>query len=92
MTEQAKRALIDRYLDAYNDFDVDGMMATVHPAVEFEDVSGGEVNASASAPSPASRPSSRCGSEVPRRCYPVTPLVPAQPGRPPASFRRNAAT
>lgn len=48
MTEQEKRDLIDRYLDAYNSFDVGGMMATVHPEVEFENVSGGEVNAAAS--------------------------------------------
>lgn len=48
MTEQEKRNLIGRYLDAYNSFDVDGMIATVHSEVEFENVSGGEVNASAS--------------------------------------------
>lgn len=48
MTDLEKRALVDRYLAAYNAFDVDGMMDTVHPAVEFEDVSGGEVTASAS--------------------------------------------
>lgn len=48
MTSQEKRALIDRYLDAYNAFDVEGMMGTLHPTVEFENVAGGEVNASAS--------------------------------------------
>ena len=48
MTDQEKRALIDRYLTAYNAFDVDAMMETLHPAVEFENVAGGEVNASAS--------------------------------------------
>ncbi len=48
MTDQEKRTLIDHYLDAYNAFDVEGMMATLHPDVEFENVSGGEVNASAS--------------------------------------------
>ena len=48
MTEQEKRSLIDRYLSAYNTFDVDGMMATAHPEIEFENVSGGEVTASAS--------------------------------------------
>ena len=48
MTEQEKRTLITRYLDAYNTFDVDGMIETLHPDVEFENVSGEEVNASAS--------------------------------------------
>lgn len=48
MTEREKRTLIDRYLDAYNAFDVDGMMAVLHPDVEFRNVAGGEVNASAS--------------------------------------------
>ena len=48
MTDQEKRALIDRYLAAYNSFDVDGMLTTLHPAVEFENLAGGEVNASAS--------------------------------------------
>ncbi|MEO0538525.1 MAG: hypothetical protein AAF215_32275 [Cyanobacteria bacterium P01_A01_bin.123] len=48
MTEEEKRDLIDRYLDAYNAFDVEEMMSTVHPDVEFKNVSGGEVNAAAS--------------------------------------------
>ena len=48
MTDTEKRALIDRYIAAYNAFDVAGMMATVHPAIEFENVSGGVVTASAS--------------------------------------------
>ncbi|MEM1239175.1 MAG: nuclear transport factor 2 family protein [Cyanobacteria bacterium P01_H01_bin.26] len=48
MTELEKRSLIDRYLSAYNAFDVDGMMASAHPKIEFENVSGGKVTASAS--------------------------------------------
>jgi ketosteroid isomerase-like protein len=41
------RAVIDRYLAAYNDLDVPGMLATLHPDVEFRNVAGGEVTASA---------------------------------------------
>ena len=41
------RALIDRYLAAYNAFDVPGMLALLHPDVTFENVSGGRVTASA---------------------------------------------
>ncbi|MDY6939973.1 MAG: nuclear transport factor 2 family protein [Cyanobacteriota bacterium] len=48
MTEPEKRDLIERYLSAYNAFDVDGMMDTLHPQIEFENISGGEVNATAS--------------------------------------------
>jgi ketosteroid isomerase-like protein len=48
MTDDEKRALIRRYLDAYNSFDVDGMVETLHPDVEFTNVSDGEVSAAAS--------------------------------------------
>ena len=41
------RALIERYLAAYNTFDVPGMLALVHPDVTFENVSGGQMTASA---------------------------------------------
>ena len=48
MIEQDKRNLIDRYLHAYNTFDIEGMLATLHPDIEFKNVSGDEVNATAS--------------------------------------------
>lgn len=44
MVEEDKRSLIDRYLAAYCTFDVDGMIATLHPEIVFENVSGGETN------------------------------------------------
>lgn len=47
MTEDEKRTLIRRYLDAYNAFDVDGMVETLHPDVEIKNVSDGEVSAAA---------------------------------------------
>ena len=47
MTAQSHRAIIDGYLAAYNAFDVPGLLALLHPAVEFRNVSGGEVTASA---------------------------------------------
>jgi ketosteroid isomerase-like protein len=37
----------DRYLAAYNGFDVAGMLAVLHPDVEFRNVSGGQVTAEA---------------------------------------------
>lgn len=48
MTESEKRALVDSYVAAYNALDVDGMLATVHPEIEFRNIAGGEVDASAS--------------------------------------------
>lgn len=37
------RALIDRYLDAYNRLDVEGMLATLHPQVSFENITAGVI-------------------------------------------------
>lgn len=39
-----QEAIIRRYITAYNDFDVEGMMADMHPGVIFENSTGGEVN------------------------------------------------
>lgn len=47
MSDDPQRALVQRYLDAYNAFDVPGMLATLDPAVEFRNVANGEVTASA---------------------------------------------
>ena len=43
----AYRAAIDRYLAAYNSFDVPGMLAELHPDVVFRNVSRGAVTAAA---------------------------------------------
>ena len=48
MNTDEKRSLIDRYIAAYNSFDLDGMLAVLHPDVEFRNVTGGEVNVSTS--------------------------------------------
>lgn len=40
------KALVERYIDAYNRMNVDEMLLTVHPDVEFRNVSGGVVNVS----------------------------------------------
>jgi steroid delta-isomerase-like uncharacterized protein len=47
MGEAEQRDLIARYVAAYNQFDVDGMLACVTDDVRFENVSGGQVTASA---------------------------------------------
>ena len=43
------RRLVERFLDAYNAFDVEGMLALLHPDGEFRNGSGGAVPASARA-------------------------------------------
>lgn len=45
---ESYRALVDRYVAAYNAFDVEGMLALLDPGVEFENVAGGVVTARAS--------------------------------------------
>lgn len=40
------RALIHRYLDAYNHFDVDGMLRTLHPEIAFNNMVSGKITAS----------------------------------------------
>lgn len=39
--------LVERFIAAYNGFDVDGLIALLHPACSFRNVSGGQVSASA---------------------------------------------
>lgn len=34
---------IAAYIEAYNEFDVAGMLATLHPAIEFKNITNGEV-------------------------------------------------
>lgn len=47
MDTAQRTAVIERYLAAYNTFDIDGMLAVLAPDVRFENVSGGAVNAEA---------------------------------------------
>ena len=46
MTADETRKLIEHYLDAYNRFDIAGMLATMSPDVHFENVANGCVTAS----------------------------------------------
>lgn len=40
------RALVDHYIDAYNRKNIDDMLMSIHPQVEFKNISDGVVNAS----------------------------------------------
>lgn len=48
MNTDEKRDIIERYLDAYNRFDIRRMMDVVHPDIEFKNVSDGQITATAS--------------------------------------------
>jgi ketosteroid isomerase-like protein len=48
MEQEEIKQTIDRYIDAYNRFDIDAMMQVLASDVRFENVSGGEVNAKTS--------------------------------------------
>lgn len=39
-----REQIIREYIDAYNRFDIDGMLRDLHPDIVFENVSGGEIN------------------------------------------------
>ncbi|MBB3228702.1 hypothetical protein FHW69_003344 [Luteibacter sp. Sphag1AF] len=41
MSNSDNKELIDRYLVAYNSFDIDGMLALLSSGVRFENYSGG---------------------------------------------------
>ena len=44
METAAPKQLVEAYIEAYNRFDVDGMLAPLHEGVVFRNVSNGEVN------------------------------------------------
>jgi ketosteroid isomerase-like protein len=47
MTNADRQQLIERFIAAYNGFDIDGMVALVHPEIVFKNVSGGVATAEA---------------------------------------------
>jgi len=48
MNSEEKRAVIERYVQAYNAFDVEAMAALLHPDAEYLRITDGEVTARAS--------------------------------------------
>lgn len=48
MTPDSQRALVERYLAAYNAFDIPGMLAVLDPEIEFTNLSQGTETARAS--------------------------------------------
>ncbi len=48
MKQEEIKTSIYRYIDAYNNFDIDAMIEMLAPDIQFANVSGGEVNAKTS--------------------------------------------
>ena len=46
MSNSAIQQTIENYINAYNNFDVEGMLLQLHPEVEFENITDGEVTTS----------------------------------------------
>jgi hypothetical protein len=44
MTNELREKIIDNYIKAYNNFDVDSMLANVDESISFENISNGETN------------------------------------------------
>ena len=40
------KLMIEQYLQAYNQFDIPGMLAHLHPDIEFKNISNGEITLS----------------------------------------------
>jgi hypothetical protein len=47
MNTDEQQRCIERFMDAYNRFDIDGMVTLLHPNCLFQNVSGQEITASA---------------------------------------------
>ena len=47
MNTDEQQRCIERFMDAYNRFDIDGMVTLLHPNCLFQNVSGQEINATA---------------------------------------------
>lgn len=44
MENSTKQNLIEQYIEAYNNFDVEGMLAGLHNDVVFKNIANGEIN------------------------------------------------
>ena len=47
MNETRKRFLVEQYLSFYNAFDIEGMISVAHPRIMFQNISAGQITATA---------------------------------------------
>lgn len=45
MSEKHKEEIIRQYIEAYNGFNIDAILALMHPDIRFQNISHGEINA-----------------------------------------------
>ncbi len=41
----SEKEIVEKFITAYNSFDIDSMLKWLHPEIKFKNISGGEVNA-----------------------------------------------
>ena len=46
MQHEKIKAIIDHYISTYNVFDIDGMLANMHPDIVFQNISAGQITMS----------------------------------------------
>ena len=46
MQQQEMKNIIEEYIEAYNTFDIDGMLSVMHQDIEVQNISGGKINMS----------------------------------------------
>ena len=42
--DKQKKTIINQYIKAYNEFNIEGMLKNVHPDVEFKNIANNEIN------------------------------------------------
>lgn len=67
-------------LKAYNAFDIDGMMATVHPEIEFQNVSDGQVTAAITGAEEFRQLAERAKALFASRCQTITAFAVSETG------------
>jgi hypothetical protein len=75
MEYEEKKQLIERYVEAYNAFDLGGMLSALHPDVVFRNFSGGTETANASGLEPFRRLAEQSAGLFASRCQTLGTLI-----------------
>jgi hypothetical protein len=74
MNATDQKVVIESYLNAYNKFDIDGMLDLVHPKVIFKNIAKGKVNATANGVDELRQMASTSSTLFSSRCQKITGL------------------
>lgn len=72
MQQDEMKKLIDSYIQAYNSFDIDGMLLHMHEEVSFRNISNGQVTLSTDGISELRTAAEQAGNIFKSRCQTVT--------------------